>query len=503
VTFDGPLISDDADVPEGSLGIYPFFAFSDVAQGPGTASPGGTSRGTNAVWIDLDPRGALTVTWDDIVPDGDFAPGAVNAFQLRLIDGAIAPGGPAGEARVELRYEEIGWYLDDDPFSFSGPPEIGFRTASDPSDPGDFGRFVPIAEDEEAAFELPDRGVLEYRLTAAGIEGLEDEGAPILGTPGPDLLIGTDGDDAIFARGGAGDVVRPGLGNDVIDFGRGETLVAGRPEELFGSELRNPGWNDRLLFEGVAFDAGDVDIFELALGFSFEFDIPGVDIPFQTIELPLVGAPDGSVLTSTTAEGTYLGFVRNLPLGGTGDAVRDPSRFEGDQSTQAYLRGAGPTDYEIRLLGDPPEPGLAIGAYEADEDGRIVSVRLAEAGATPTGEPLRLADVGAGHEVGAFVFRPEDPSDLDGDAFRFASEDGSAATLSDGPARLLDAAGDEVAGALFLGPHRGLDGGGQRALIGAVPDAPGLALAFETGDLASADFADVVLSIERLAVDPI
>ena len=74
--------------------------------GPGavTASPGGTSRGSNLVWYDFDATGygTLTVTWDDV---GYYNSNIdkLNAFQVRLI------GTGGGNFDIEFRYETINW----------------------------------------------------------------------------------------------------------------------------------------------------------------------------------------------------------------------------------------------------------------------------------------------------------------------------------------------------------------------------------------------------------
>lgn len=72
----------------------PFSADLDTRGGTATATPGGTSTGSNLVHYDLDTvNGIFTVTWDDI---GCFSSHTdkLNAFQLSLIDrsGDFGPG---------------------------------------------------------------------------------------------------------------------------------------------------------------------------------------------------------------------------------------------------------------------------------------------------------------------------------------------------------------------------------------------------------------------------
>jgi hypothetical protein len=83
--------------------IAPFYADVDTRGGASTATPGGTSTGSNLVYYDLDPgTGTFTVTWDDV---GYYAQrtNLLNAFQLRLRRSA------GGGFTIEFRYEAINW----------------------------------------------------------------------------------------------------------------------------------------------------------------------------------------------------------------------------------------------------------------------------------------------------------------------------------------------------------------------------------------------------------
>jgi len=98
-----------SNITAGSIRIIaPFYA--DVDTRPTTtltATPGGTSTGSNQVWYDLDPaRGIFTVTWDDV---GYFAnhTDKLNAFQLRLKRRS------GGGFTIEFRYENIDWVTGD------------------------------------------------------------------------------------------------------------------------------------------------------------------------------------------------------------------------------------------------------------------------------------------------------------------------------------------------------------------------------------------------------
>jgi hypothetical protein len=85
--------------------IAPFFTDIDTRAGAVTASPNGTSTGSNLLYYDLDPVGnAVTVSWDDV---GEFSNGIVpNAFQLRLVDTG------SSNFSIEFRYEDIQWARD-------------------------------------------------------------------------------------------------------------------------------------------------------------------------------------------------------------------------------------------------------------------------------------------------------------------------------------------------------------------------------------------------------
>lgn len=87
--------------------IAPFFADVDTRGGATTASPGGTSTGSNLIWYDLDTvNDVITITWDDV---GYYnrKTNKVNAFQMELID----LGG--GDWTVRFVYENIDWTTGD------------------------------------------------------------------------------------------------------------------------------------------------------------------------------------------------------------------------------------------------------------------------------------------------------------------------------------------------------------------------------------------------------
>jgi uncharacterized protein with PIN domain len=109
ITFGGSLstftpfgISDSA-IPI----IAPFFSDVDTRSGAVTASPGGTSTGSNLTWYDVDAgTDTVTITWDDV---GYYSnkTDALNSFQMQLIDTGN------GNFSVVFRYEDINWTTGD------------------------------------------------------------------------------------------------------------------------------------------------------------------------------------------------------------------------------------------------------------------------------------------------------------------------------------------------------------------------------------------------------
>jgi Ca2+-binding RTX toxin-like protein len=114
VSFAAPLSSFTPTAITGASAnplITPFWADVDTRGGPAAPTAGGTSRGSNLTWYDLDAaNGVFTVTWDDV---GYFnrKTEKLNAFQLRLHQ-----VGDAGDFDIEFRYENMTWTTGD----FSG-----------------------------------------------------------------------------------------------------------------------------------------------------------------------------------------------------------------------------------------------------------------------------------------------------------------------------------------------------------------------------------------------
>ncbi|WP_375454131.1 Ig-like domain-containing protein [uncultured Methylobacterium sp.] len=108
ITFNGPsatfvptVIDAGADNPI----IAPFFADVDTRGGAAAATQGGTSTGSNLIYVDQDAaNGVVTITWDD-VGYYNSRTDSLNAFQLQLVD----LGG--GDFDIVFRYEAVNWTL--------------------------------------------------------------------------------------------------------------------------------------------------------------------------------------------------------------------------------------------------------------------------------------------------------------------------------------------------------------------------------------------------------
>ncbi|MGR0187650.1 Calx-beta domain-containing protein [Azospirillum aestuarii] len=112
ISFDAPLpagLTAEALSASAPAMIAPFLSDVDTRSGTGSATPGGTSQGTNRVYYDLDPvTGTIVITWDDVAANGG-TDGARNAFQLVLTNAAGASGRKAGDFDAEFRYESVNW----------------------------------------------------------------------------------------------------------------------------------------------------------------------------------------------------------------------------------------------------------------------------------------------------------------------------------------------------------------------------------------------------------
>ncbi|MFB2553699.1 nidogen-like domain-containing protein [Ensifer soli] len=139
--------------------ITPFFADVDTRGGPTTASPGGTSTGSNLVYWDLDAaNNTVIITWDDVGYFGSHI-NRLNAFQLVLTD-LSTQGGAAGDFRIEFRYEDVNWTTGD---ASSGSGGLGGTVARAGFSAG---RGTP-----DSFFELPQSGDQDQILTLEATPG--------------------------------------------------------------------------------------------------------------------------------------------------------------------------------------------------------------------------------------------------------------------------------------------------------------------------------------------
>ena len=144
VTFNGPrsqftpdVITENSSNPE----ITPFFGDVDTRGGFTTASPGGTSTGSNLVYYDFDAEGdRFIVTWDDVGYYNSHID-LTNAFQLILTDRG------SGDFDIEFRYESIDWTTGD---ASGGSDGLGGTPAR--------AGFTAGTGNTNAFFELPQSG---------------------------------------------------------------------------------------------------------------------------------------------------------------------------------------------------------------------------------------------------------------------------------------------------------------------------------------------------------
>ncbi len=124
ITFGGPLSAYIAAPIGGGGLVRPIIAAYwfdiDTRGGVDTASPGGTSTGSNLVYYDLDTTSRIfTATWDDVGYYSGYI-GAPNAFQIRLID----MGG--GNFDIDFIYEVINRSLSDTNSDPGEAPRAGY-----------------------------------------------------------------------------------------------------------------------------------------------------------------------------------------------------------------------------------------------------------------------------------------------------------------------------------------------------------------------------------------
>jgi hypothetical protein len=280
ITFGGPrsTLTPGFVANTGLPEIAAFFADVDTRGGAVTATPGGTSTGSNRVYYYLDTTNdRVVITWDDV---GYFQnkTDKLNAFQLILSD----RGG--GDFDIEFRYEAINWAI-----AAGGPGAIARAGIS--AGTGAAGSFyeLPASGSESAILALDDnpgntndagRWVINIRATTLfdnwqNIVDYNDltpsqiqtvlAGAPVtFGASGNDVVWLPD-TDAYKVQGttiwDANTKFDAGPGNDTIHGGDGKDIIFGNLDDdlLFGGDgndvLRGGEGRDTLV--GGSAIAGD------------------------------------------------------------------------------------------------------------------------------------------------------------------------------------------------------------------------------------------------------
>ncbi|MEJ5989868.1 nidogen-like domain-containing protein [Ramlibacter sp. PS3R-8] len=186
--------------------IAPFFADVDTRlSGTGSAAPnqvtptpGGTSRGSDLVWYDINSagNGTLTVTWDD-VGYYSYQTDKLNAFQLQIV------GQGGGNFDIIFRYENIDWTTGG---ASGGSGGLGGTIARGGYSTGDGASWyeLPQSGDQGGMLSLEDlpgnTGVDGYYKFS--VRSGTAAGERMRGTATDDLLAGAGGNDTISGLAG-------------------------------------------------------------------------------------------------------------------------------------------------------------------------------------------------------------------------------------------------------------------------------------------------------------
>jgi Ca2+-binding RTX toxin-like protein len=270
--------------------IAPFFADVDTRGGTVSATPGGTSTGSNLVYYDFNSagNGTLTVTWDDVGYYNSKVD-KLNAFQLQLV------GKGNGNFDVIFRYETVNWTTGS---ASGGTDGLG----------GTVARAGYSTGDGSSWYELPQSGnesaILGLETTPGntGVAGYY-KFSIVSGTSGNDNMQGTAGNDSLYGSSG-NDIINGYAGNDV----------------LYGA-----AGSDRLL-GGLGDDTYIVD----ALDTLVELANQGTDVVQAQISYTLGDNLENLILTG------------NSSINGTGNALNNT--FVGNSYNNIF-NGAGGTDF--------------------------------------------------------------------------------------------------------------------------------------------------------------
>ena len=347
--------------------IAAFWADVDTRGGAASATPGGTSTGSNQVHYDLDTANRVfTATWDDV---GYFnrKTNKLNAFQIQLLDET------GGDFTIILRYEAVTWTTGD----FSGgsnglggtPARAGWSAGN--------GRNVlelPGSGTQAAMLDLPttegntgENGTWVFRVktAAAGNSSVLGGGTAdiiagsagasfgignaeantitgnaasntLLGGLGDDTLLGGDGADLLHGEGGA-DRLEGGNGADTLVGGNGDDSLLGGAD---GDQLRGDAGNDTL-------DGGDAaDALAGGVGDDSLLGGTGADT--------LRGEADADTLHGGNGADTLLGGDGDDSLLGGADAdlLRGEAgndTLDGGDGTDTLAGGDGDDTYLVEL----------------------------------------------------------------------------------------------------------------------------------------------------------
>lgn len=217
--------------------IAPFFADVDTRLSAGgeplanqvTPTPGGTSRGSDIVWYDMDAtgNGKLTVTWDD-VGYYSYKTDKLNAFQLQII------GRGNGNFDIVFRYEAVNWTTGG---ASGGVGGLGGTVARAGYSTGDGASWYELPQsgqqDPMLALETTPGNTGSAGLYQFSVRSGTSAGETINGTANSDLLAGAGGNDTINGLAGddyligndGADLVRGGSGDDTYSTEGLDTIV--------------------------------------------------------------------------------------------------------------------------------------------------------------------------------------------------------------------------------------------------------------------------------------
>ncbi|HEX8224132.1 MAG TPA: tandem-95 repeat protein, partial [Allosphingosinicella sp.] len=219
-----------------------------TSAGPGSASPGGNSTGSNRIWYDFDAATkTITVTWDDVEQAWDATErGPGNAFQAQiriLADNNLD---------VVFRYENLDW---DEGYTI---PYVRVRS-------NDAGAYLPwdgMAALDDTPGNTGVQGVVAFQVRGNQIVGLDQEPTweddTLYGGTGRDILEGGAGDDSLYGdaqddrgTGGSGaDYLDGGDGDDVLEGGSGYDNFWGGT----GNDIMRGGADTDELYDDVGDD---------------------------------------------------------------------------------------------------------------------------------------------------------------------------------------------------------------------------------------------------------